>query len=117
MGIEMSKLLEPMEIIRDETGSWINPGYLEYINKLDSQNDYLTREEWSALKNHFNIDTVTIWMESNINGDDWEKMMDDCDITKWDPIAPTGFFLIDIGFGEDDAYAIFARNKRETELT
>ena len=36
------------------------------------------------MKKHFNIDTVTIWMESSINSDDWEKMMDDCDITKWD---------------------------------
>ena len=42
--------------------------------------------------------------------------MDDCDITKWDPIAPTGFFLIDIGFSEDDAYAILLEIKR-TELT
>jgi len=43
-------------------------------------------------------------------------MMDDCDITKWDPIAPNGFFLIDINFSEDDAYALFARNKSEIEV-
>jgi hypothetical protein len=55
-------------------------------------------------------------MESSVSSDDWESMMDDCDISKWDPIAPHGFFLIDIGFSEDDAYALFARPKRECEV-
>ncbi|USR72553.1 hypothetical protein [Acinetobacter junii] len=55
-------------------------------------------------------------MESSVSSDDWESMMDDCDISKWEPIAPHGFFLIDIGFSEDDAYAIFARPKRVSEV-
>nr|WP_314523636.1 hypothetical protein [uncultured Acinetobacter sp.] len=56
-----------------------------------------------------------LWDEDS-GVDDWEEMMDDNDITKWDPIAPAGFFLMDIGFGEDDAYAIFARTKRDGEV-
>ena len=70
----------------------------------------------NELKRHFNIQTVTFWMEGHVNPDDWETMMDACDITKWNPIAPNGFFLIDIHFSEDDAYALFARNKREVEV-
>ena len=85
------KQLNPAEVIRDETGSWIHPEYLAYINTLNDDSDF-------------------------ISNDDWESMMDDCDITKWNPIAPHGFFLIDIGFSEDDGYALFARTKRECEV-
>ena len=90
--------------------------FLNYLNSLESESDFFTNEEWAELKRHFNIETVTLWMESSVSNDDWESMMDDCDITKWDPIAPHGFFLIDIGFSEDDAYAIFARPKRVSEV-
>ena len=110
------KQLNPAEVVRDETGSWIHPEFLNYLNSLESESDFFTNEEWAELKRHFNIETVTLWMESSVSNDDWESMMDDCDITKWDPIAPHGFFLIDIGFSEDDAYAIFARSKRECEV-
>lgn len=110
------KQLTPVEIKRDETGSWIHPDFLSYLNALESEADFFTNEEWAELKRHFNIETVTLWMEASVAVDDWEEMMDDCDITKWDPIAPAGFFLMDIGFGEDDAYAIFARAKRDGEV-
>ena len=112
----MEKQLEPMEIIRSEMGTWTHPVYMEYNNEVLGDIEFMTKDEWDALRNHFNVDTVTFWMESSVNSDDWETMMDDCDITKWNPIAPNGFFLIDINFSEDDAYAIFARNKRETEV-
>ena len=110
------KQLTPVEIKRDETGSWIHLDFLNYLNSLESESDFFTNEEWAELKRHFNIETVTLWMESSVSNDDWESMMDDCDITKWDPIAPHGFFLIDISFSEDDAYAIFARPKRVSEV-
>ena len=110
------KQLNPVEVVRDETGSWIHPEFLNYLNSLESEADFFTDEEWVELMRHFNFETVTLWMKSSVSSDDWESMMDDCDITKWDPIAPHGFFLIDIGFSEDDAYAIFARSKRECEV-
>lgn len=112
----MEKQLEPMEIIRSEMGTWTHPVYMEYNNEVLGDIEFMTKDEWDALRKHFNVDTVTFWMESSVNSDDWETMMDDCDITKWNPIAPNGFFLIDINFSEDDAYAIFARNKHETEV-
>lgn len=110
------KQLTPVEIKRDETGSWIHPEFLNYLNSLDGDAEFISDKEWCELKNHFNVETVTLWMESSVSSDDWESMMDDCDMSKWDPIAPHGFFLIDIGFSEDDAYAIFARPKRVSEV-
>ncbi|HHB1665946.1 TPA: hypothetical protein ACVB54_001911 [Acinetobacter baumannii] len=111
------KQLNPVEVVRDETGSWIHPDFLSYLNALESEADFFTNEEWDELKQHFTIEaTVTLWMEASVSADDWEQMMDECDIRKWDPIAPHGFFLIDIGFSEDDAYALFARTKRVSEV-
>lgn len=110
------KQLNPAEVIRDETGSWIHPEYLAYLNTLNDDSDFISNDDWVELKRHFNVETITLWMESSVSSDDWESMMDDCDITKWNPIAPHGFFLIDIGFSEDDAYAIFARPKRVSEV-
>lgn len=114
-GMEDNKL-EPMENVRSEMGTWTHPIYSKYMNEHLENEEYVSREEWEKFKNHFNVDTVTFWMESSVNSDDWEIMMDNTDITKWNPIAPNGFFLIDINFSEDDAYAIFARNKRVSEV-
>lgn len=110
------KQLTPVEIKRDETGSWIHPEFLKYLNNLDGDSEFFTDEDWHEFKSDFNVETVTLRMESSVSSDDWESMMDDFDISKWDPIAPHGFFLIDIGFSEDDAYAIFARPKRVSEV-
>ena len=110
------KQLEPMDVIRSEMGTWSHPIYMACIDKIIGDREYISRSGWDAIKKHFNVDTVTFWMESSVNSDDWEIMMDGCDITKWEPIAPNGFFLIDINFSEDDAYAIFARDKRESEV-
>ena len=110
------KQLNPVEVVRDETGSWIHPEFLNYLNSLEDDAEFITNEDWRKFESDFNVETVTFWMESSVSSDDWESMMDDCDISKWDPIAPHGFFLIDIGFSEDDAYAIFARHKRVSEV-
>ena len=112
----MGKQLEPMEIIRSEMGTWTHPVYQSYLDEAIGDKEYISLGDWCDFKTKFNVDTVIFWMESSVNSDDWETMMDNTDITKWNPIAPNGFFLIDINFSEDDAYAIFARNKHETEV-
>lgn len=109
--------LKPAEIVRDDMGQWIHPEYCAYINAMSGESEYFTKEEVAELKRHFNIETVVIWMEASVSQDDWEVMMDGADITKWDPIAPHGFFLFQIGFSEDDAFAYFAREIRpESEV-
>lgn len=109
--------LEPMEVIRTEMGTWTHPEYAKYLAEKFDDAEWIDQKDWDNFRKELNIDTVTFWMESTINSDDWETMMDAGDITKWDPIAPNGFFLVDINFSEDDAYAIFARNNRNSELT
>ena len=109
--------LEPMEVIRTEMGTWTHPKYAKYLAEKFDDAEWIDQKDWDNFRKELNIDTVTFWMESTINSDDWETMMDAGDITKWDPIAPNGFFLVDINFSEDDAYAIFARNNRNSELT
>jgi len=109
--------LEPMEVIRTEMGTWTHPEYAKYLAEKFDDAEWIDQKDWDNFRKESNIDTVTFWMESTINSDDWEIMMDAGDITKWDPIAPNGFFLVDINFSEDDAYAIFARNNRNSELT
>lgn len=112
----MDNKLEPQEIVRSEMGTWTHSVYAYHINSTFGEKEFATKDEWEAFKNLLSIETVTLWMEGSVNGDDWEIMMDACDISKWNPIAPNGFFLIDINFSEDDAYALFARNKRESEV-
>ena len=112
----MENKLEPQEIVRSEMGTWTHSVYADHMNSTFGDKEFATKDEWEAFKNSLSIETVTLWMESSVNPDDWEIMMDACDISKWDPIAPNGFFLIDINFSEDDAYAIFARNKHESEM-
>lgn len=108
--------LKPVEIIRDDCGFWIHPEFRDYLNKHHENQEYISQEEWDELKRYFNIQTVNIYLETNVSGDDWEVIMDSCDLSKWNPIAPNGFFLIDINYTEDDAVAIFAREVLETEV-
>lgn len=108
--------LEPAEIVRDDMGTWSHPAYIAYLDTHHANEESISKEAWNAMLTHFNVETVIFFLESSVSSDDWEIMMDSCDITKWNPIAPNGFFLIDIHFGEDDAYAIFAREIREVEV-
>lgn len=108
--------LKPVEVVRDEYGSWIHPEYRKYLDEHHENQEWLSQSEWDAIKRHFNIETVSFYLESCTSMDDWEKMMENADLTDWKPIAPNGFFLMDIHFTEDDAIAVFARPIRETEI-
>ena len=105
--------LKPVEIVRDEIGAWSHPDYCAYLDKYHADEESISKKDWDEMLRYFNIETVIFFLESSVSSDDWEIMMDECDISKWNPIAPNGFFLMDIHFGEDDAYAIFAREKQE----
>jgi len=112
------KQLTPAEIKRDDCGQWIHPELAKYWDdNFGNDVEQVSKEQWNELKRYFNIETINIFLESSVSSDDWEKMMDDCDISKWHPIAPHGFFLIDTHFTEDDAVALFAREIRpESEV-
>jgi|GEM_PF-410735 hypothetical protein len=105
----MINQLKPTEIIRDEMGSWVHPDYLKYIDDNHADQEWFSQEDWDQLKKHFNIVTTRLYLEGSVSEDLFEEIMDSADLSKWDPIAPHGFFLIDIGFTEDGAEALFAK--------
>lgn len=106
---EMSNQLKPCEVVRNRFGCWVHPVYLKYLNDHFADTEYLSREDWNELKRHFNIVTTTMHLESCVSADEYDEIMDGCDLSRWTPPIPHGFFLIDIGFTEDGAEAIFAK--------
>ncbi|HEE6447054.1 TPA: hypothetical protein R7R87_002770 [Acinetobacter baumannii] len=105
----MINQLKPTEIIRDEMGYWVHPEYLKYLDDNYADQEWLSQSEWDQLKQHFNIVTVRLYLEGSVSDDLFLEIMDSSDLSKWNPIAPHGFFLIDIGFTEDGAEALFAK--------
>ena len=112
------KQLKPSEITRDEHGSWLHPEVRKYLDDHHKNQEWIPQVELDELKRYFNIVTTKLYLETSVSNDDYEEMMDACDLSKWDPIAPHGFFLIDICFTEDGAEAIFAKEiGKESEMT
>lgn len=110
--------LKPVDVVRWEGGHWTHPAYMKYLDEHFGDKESISVEEWSELKRYFNIQTVSLWLSTSVSEDDFEEIMDmeTADLSKWEPIAPHGFFLIDIAYTEEDAQAIFARPIRETEI-
>ncbi|MFP6820263.1 hypothetical protein [Acinetobacter sp.] len=110
--------LKPVDVLRDECGQWVHPDYLKYLDEHFGDAESISQEQWDELKCYFNIQTVTLWLSASVTEDDFEEimLMENTDLSKWTPNNPDGFFLIDIGYTEEDAQAIFARPIRETEL-
>lgn len=104
--MEINKL-EAMNVERNTHGEWTHPVYAEYYEKHFS--DGVTQEKWDAMLGHFGIKVAVTNLADDVPAMIAEQMVDDCDLSNWDPITPQGFFLIDIYFGEDGAVAIFAK--------
>lgn len=103
--------LTPIEVVRDDYGQWTHPVYLKYLDEHFGDDEFITKEQWEEMKRYFNIQTITLWLSSSVSEDDFEEIMEmeTADLSKWNPSNPSGFFLIDIGYTEDDAHAFFAR--------
>ncbi|VXA58239.1 conserved hypothetical protein [Acinetobacter proteolyticus] len=101
--------LKPCEIKRDKYGSWIHPVYLKYIQDHFGNSEWISQEQYDALKKHFNIVTTRIYLEGSVSEDLYKEISQSSDLTKWDPIAPHGYFLIQIGQDDDDTFALFAK--------
>lgn len=108
----MINQLKPTEIIRDEMGCWSHPEYLKYLDDNHSEQEWMSQGEWDRIRDYFNIVTVRLYLEGSVSDDQFLEIMDSSDLSKWDPVAPHGFFLIDIGFTEDGAEALFAKEKQ-----
>ena len=110
--IEKINQLLPVEVERNNHGEWIHPevgGYWE--SNFGADIESITGADWDELKRHFNIVTVKMYLETSVSSDDFDEIMDGCDLSKWNPIAPHGFFLFSINFTEDGAEAIWAKAK------
>lgn len=101
--------LKPCEIKRDKYGLWIHPVYLKYIQDHFGDSEWISQKQYDELKKHFNIVTARIYLEGSVSEDLYEEITQSSNLTKWEPIAPHGFFLIQIANTDDDAYALFAK--------
>lgn len=96
---------------------WTHPEYANYLDIHHSNQKWLSQEEWQKLKQHFNIQTINLYLSSSVSEDEREEMIESNDMSKWNPITPDGFFLIDMYFDDDDdVVAIFAREIRTCEV-
>lgn len=110
----MIKQLKPVEVVRNQYGEWTHPEVDVYLkNILGDDAEFMTQEQWDELKRHFNIVTVKTYLESTVSADEFDEIMDDADLSKWQPLAPHGFFLMSIYYTEDGADAIWAKEKLE----
>ena len=104
--------LMPVEDVRNSHGEWIHPEVDAYWeSNFGADTESISGDDWNELKRHFNIVTVKMYLEASVSSDDFDEIMDGCDLSKWNPIAPHGFFLFSINFTEDGAEAIWAKAK------
>ncbi|MDC4730812.1 hypothetical protein NQ785_08615 [Acinetobacter baumannii] len=109
----MINQLKPVEVVRNQYGEWTHPEVDAYLkNILGDDAEFMNQEQWDELKRHFNIVTVKTYLESTVSPDEFDEIMDDADLSKWQPLAPHGFFLMSIYFTEDGADAIWAKEKQ-----
>lgn len=104
--------LVPMEAVRDENGCWTHPQYRDMLDALYCEDyDGITHDRYRKGLLDLGIkDTKALWLsnDDSISIEQYEDMWETCDLTSWNPKAPDGYVLIDIGWGEDDTFARFA---------
>lgn len=105
--------LKPMKVERDQYGCWIHPVYNETWNELFEDCERLNTEHAKLLN-----DTLGVYFKYTKLGDDpkisyeeWERMHEECDLSNWKPKLPKGYFEVGYWFTEDDAVAVFAKEK------
>lgn len=105
--------LKPMKFERDQYGSWIHPVYAETWEVLFEDIEWLNTEQAETFKNALGVDFKYLQLESdpNISYEEWDRMHKECDLSKWNPEIPEGYFEVGYWFTEDDAVAVFAKEK------
>lgn len=104
--------LVPMEAVRDENGCWTHPQYRDMLDALYCEDyDGITHDRYRKGLLDLGIkDTKALWLsnDDSISIEQYEGMLETCDLTSWNHKAPDGYVLIDIGWGDSDAFARFA---------
>lgn len=110
----MSKLkLTPMPFERDYCGCWVHPTYTETWEKLFGDTECLERDEYELLLKTLGVDLKYLTLDSdpNVSLEEWERMHEEVDLSDWNPEVPEGYFEVGYWFTEDDAVAVFAKEK------
>lgn len=108
----MSKL-KPMRFERDKHGSWVHPVYEETWRELFGDVERLTVEQAATFMDALGVDLKHLTLESdpNITLDAWKNIHEEVDLSNWCPKIPEGYFEAGYWFTEDDAVAVFAKER------
>jgi hypothetical protein len=95
----------PVECVRDEGGWFYHP----IFNCCDDNDEILPANFFSA----FGVETRTVMMEEDLDGDTFEEWVElgDIDISLWNPSRPDGdgWFVLVIDDTEDGPRCIWGR--------
>lgn len=105
-----TKLLTPVEVVRDSEGYWTHPILKSYFDPELEQWDF----SMYPLHNEYEVKQIYI-------DDDYYAphglvlALDDgdCNVSEWKPTPPDGevWFLVWIAYSEDGPFALFIRQK------
>lgn len=117
----MPKLI-PVEVLRDETGTWSHPDFKKYWNEHLHKVEHPSKEDWQALLDYFGIEVIKVDMENDAPDDVLNRYFDLEEIEAmkdWQPTAPNdlAWFVIAINHTDDGAAAWFARASTPTEAS
>ncbi|WP_321967624.1 hypothetical protein [Burkholderia cepacia] len=104
-------MLQKIPVVRDENGYFIHPDLLHFWMVTMGEAEHCTDEQWAALEAQAGIKTSTYRLESeSVDHPAYVSYFDNgnLDITEWDPSPEPGWWLIEIGDGEDGPYAVYA---------
>ena len=109
----MIKQLKPVEVVRDSYGEFVHPEYQKYWYDNFDGADRITKEQSNNLLNDLNVEIKTTKLEddTSVSEEILEEIMESCNLSKWTPETPEGYFVVGYWFNEDSAVAVFAKEK------
>jgi hypothetical protein len=104
-------MLHKIPVVRDQAGHFIHPDLLHFWTVTMDGAERCTPGQWAALEAQAGIKTSIYHLESeDIDHPAYASHFDDgnLNITAWDPAPDPGWWMIEIGDGEDGPYAVYA---------
>ena len=104
--------LEPVEVIRDGMGQFVHPTYHKYWADCFGDVEHITNEQYHNMLDELGVVAKHIYLScDDIDYETVDHLMEQADITEWNPTIPEGYFVVGYWFTEDDAVAVFAKHK------
>lgn len=111
MSDETKRILQKIPVERDENGFWSHPDILHFWQVEMKGAEHCNAVEWEELERRASIKTQIAHLESeSMEHPAYVSYFDNgnLDISEWDPAPPPGWWLIDIGDGDDGPFAVWA---------